>query len=116
MNHNNFARRRETVILYQTPDMDEPQVISHANGEPYIFQNYFKAQAYVNEFADEDQIPHIKFVNKVPKIGGGDLEDTGGKKCLKCGTPVVPSDEISRQKVGEQIVQVEVFVCPKCDA
>lgn len=116
---NNFAKNKPVVVLHVPVDenRDKAQVLTNDDGTPRVFPNLDAAKRYVSRHVEPRMFPGIRYVNEDPQYGAGDVEDTHGKKCLKCNGDLFLADRqlVSRiQGVGD--VAMDVFLCKTCDA
>lgn len=114
---NNYAKNARTVVLmWNEATMDEPHVLQK-EGKTLVFPDFKNASRYVANFVEPKYHPYIHYANERPVIGAGDVEDTNGRKCLRCGTQLVLSGVQHVSEVPEMgVLAVDEYDCPKCSA
>ncbi len=112
---NNYAKDKPTVVLlWDEVNMEAPTVLTE-DGKPKVFENFKFASRYVANVIEPKHHKHIHYANEQPVMGAGDIEDTGGRKCLRCGTQLVLSGEQSVSELPDLgVMAVDLFDCPKC--
>ena len=117
MSSNNYSKNAPTVVLlWDEALMDEPQILS-VDGVPKVFENFKFASRYVANMVEPKYHKHIHYANKDPVMGAGDVEDTGGRKCLRCGAQLRLAQVQHVSEIPDLgVLAVDEFECPKCDA
>ena len=113
---NNFAQHKPCVVLLLAEDLKTPEsVLSDENDKPIVFERFTKARKHVANNIDSKLHHRITYANENPIAGAGDREATNNKKCLKCNGFLRPATGESIQ-LGNQTLETQIFVCPRCDA
>ncbi|MCL1142955.1 hypothetical protein [Shewanella gaetbuli] len=91
-------------------------ILNNDSGEPHVFANFTEAAKHVANFVEPEKHRHILYANETPVMGAGDVEDTNGAKCLKCGGQLVLSNKQCVSEVpGMGRLAVDLHECPTCD-
>lgn len=113
-----YAKSQPTVvILWDEASGEEPMSLTDDTGDTRVFPNFQEAAKHVANFVDPALHRHIHYANETPVRYAGDVEETNGATCLKCGGQLTLANVQTVSNVpGLGRLAVDLYECPACDA